>query len=338
MLCFMLYMCIIMHVQMVDILHPAVSLHWEKLMSIPTKSRIILSNYGSLVVLGDTLFIGGQDSKLYVLTLAPISWTSEATPSSFYSLTTFGSRVVIIGGIDVTSNEHTNKLWVREGREKWETSLPPMPTIRACSSAANPTTPECIVVAGGLLSHTVPTDTVEVFIHEKWYTVEPLPMAHHHLQPALHNGNLYLTGGSLMFCCRLNTLISPYIGTKERERHKDHSSWSQVPISLKTPSMYAPPVYDLDKGLPFTATMCSSGQLLVFSYCAVYAYSLCTECWICVGSPMQNSSFKYLAPLPSGELVQMNTDVGRMTLFKGKLKGTVIKYNPVNCLIDHDQN
>ncbi len=143
------------------------------------------------------------------------SWTTVETPTSYSALTTYHSQLVLIGGMEASSYEATNKLWISEHDAimNWKSSLlPPMPTRRYRSSAVTTGTPESIIVAGGQREDRTYLDTVEAFVQEQWSTCQPLPKPCLMTNSTIHNGKLYLMGGIhqgyAVFYCDLVSLIS----------------------------------------------------------------------------------------------------------------------------------
>lgn len=148
-------------------------------------------------------------------TTDPIEWKTHDTPTSGYALTTYRSQLVLIGGID-SGNKVTDKVWTSDTGTCWNSPLPTTRIKRWMSTAENIGNPECLVLAGGRGEDLEPTelDTVEVLTGETstWWTVEPLPGKCSYVKSTLHNGRLYLVGGStpdtIAYYCEVKSLIA----------------------------------------------------------------------------------------------------------------------------------
>ena len=65
-----------------------------------------------------------------------------------HALTTYKSKLVLVGGAIGNSDIATNELWLSgDGGKTWSQDLPPMPTKRTFPSAVS--TEECLIVLGG---------------------------------------------------------------------------------------------------------------------------------------------------------------------------------------------
>ena len=196
-----------------DILHPLVSLRYERLLSLKNLKKIEKQPENqTMVALGDKLFIGGNLPKIYIvhwkapMNVEPVTFD---TPVSDYALAVYRSRLIIAGGLH--AGEVTNKLWTSSDGVLWESSsLPPMPTKRASASAFDPGSPECLVVAGGrtVESGVAEMSVVEVLMHGQWSAVRSLPQACCSMHATIHNGNLYLTKHHFVLGCKLETLLA----------------------------------------------------------------------------------------------------------------------------------
>ena len=126
------------------------------------------------VFLNGKLYVGGRHlssgnhAKLYVSSADLASWMVVATPSYYFALTTYNSQLVVAGGMDVATEEITNKLWTSSNGTYWQSTLPPMPTKRISASAMSLRHPECIIVAGGEKSDDFPCGIVEVYWEKQW--------------------------------------------------------------------------------------------------------------------------------------------------------------------------
>jgi len=77
-----------------------------------------------------------------------------------------------VGGLEASTGQTTNQLWVfEEGEQTWTQPLPPMPTRRLRASVVS--TQDHLIVAGGYSSGCM-LNTVEVFDGQQWVTADPL--------------------------------------------------------------------------------------------------------------------------------------------------------------------
>lgn len=265
----------------------------------PGMDSIHFPVYKCAVVMGNKIYIRGEANKLFVVTLNATlnsgSWTVSTTPTSIYALTTYHSRLVLVGGLDTSTLKVTNKLWVSDEGVDWDTSLPPMPTRRALSSAINTGSPQYLVVAGGRVGVRVETDVVEVFAHEQWSTVQPLPYPCYGMSSTLHNGSWYLIDDSSMFCCKLAELLAPCIKTST----EIDETWFLVDDSQKI-------FYQGSCRTNFQPALISFGQRLVaFSHNGTHAYSNYTESWVHVHE-IADATEKFPIVLPTGALIMIS--------------------------------
>ena len=120
-----------------DLLHPLASLEWSEYRDMPVS---VCDAHA--VVLGNKIYIGG--GKLYpgpffgllICDFTEDSWNVLDTPTKLYTLTTYQSRLVLIGGKDLKA---TNLLWVLDEQHNadehdWVQPLPPM-TTECCKSS-----------------------------------------------------------------------------------------------------------------------------------------------------------------------------------------------------------
>lgn len=190
-----------------DLLHPSTTVHWEEYFGRVSERGVISSE---CVLWNKKLCVGivdrenfGYDgdwttAQLYpkLLVFSPdCNWwkTIHTVPISYFALTTYCSKLVLVGGKE-TELTITNKLWVSEDGSHWQPSLPPMPTKRFSSVAVNVGSPGHLVVVGGMLDYGTPLDTVEVLQGEQWSTLQPLPLKYVDIRHTVHNGNLFLVG------------------------------------------------------------------------------------------------------------------------------------------------
>lgn len=182
------------------------------------------------VVLCDRIYVGEWMPKQYPVIYTSSTtkfdskpWSEFHTPSTDYSLTTYQSKLVVVGGT-VPLLGITNKLWSTNQYPNidWQLSLPPMPTRRRFASTLNTGTPEYLVVAGGEGQDGYELiNTVEIFIKEQWSIINPLPQPCSWMTRTLHDGVLYFGYEYSAFCCNIDVLVyEPII-------------WSEITLPLK---------------------------------------------------------------------------------------------------------
>ena len=152
---------------------------------------------------------------LYVFSADFSSWKALAVPSQWFGLTTYNSKLVLVGGNEVETNKVCNKLWVSATGVNWQPSLPPMPTCRCCCTAVNPKSPECIIVAGGTCAANEALSTVEVFLNREWFSVQSLPRPSDYLRYAVFHTNLCFMENNSVFCCNLKLLLDTCVKSKD---------------------------------------------------------------------------------------------------------------------------
>lgn len=225
-----------------DILHPLADLHFEACCSLPQAMRSV-----QCMLLHNRLYVGGGNDgsilrkgwqKLYVSDLSMSSWATLDTPTELYGLTSYCSKLVLVGGRD-TSGDVTDQLWVSDTGTNWQSSLPSMPTKCFFPTAVNFGAPECILVAGGFYrrDHELKTyfiydrsNTFDLLRNGQWLTVQPLPEHVYGFTAALHDGVLYfnshLDQNSRVWYCETEKLIA-----QSGERTKDIDLWKSLSTS-----------------------------------------------------------------------------------------------------------
>ena len=105
--------------QMIDLLHPLATVHWEEWIGSPyTVSKQLVLLKGKIYLPG--LYMYDPNVNLHIQLESPC-YTG-------YGISTYRSQLVLVGGLDSTTKQPTNKVWVSDDGSKWEPSLPPLPT------------------------------------------------------------------------------------------------------------------------------------------------------------------------------------------------------------------
>ncbi len=251
--------------------------------------------------------MNGSSPELFISSLDDLSsWTTVETPTYSGALTTYHSQLVLIGGVEASSDEVTNNLWLSDLGTViyWNSSLlPPMPTRRHNSSAVTTGTPESIIVAGGEEEDDDVLDTVEALVQEQWSTCQPLPKPCSYIESTIRNGKLYLMGGIrqgyAVFYCDLVSLIS----SSQCEQTLATSLWNQFDAYERTL-------------IPL-----SMGQhLIAMSRNTINAFSPPTKSWIRVEDLPVGVTSKAAIVLPNGVLFMIGEDAEwECRAFKGSL-------------------
>ena len=57
------------------------------------------------------------------------TWETLQRPTYYSALTTYHNKLLLVGGMEASTGQTTNQLWVfEEGEQTWTQPLPPMPT------------------------------------------------------------------------------------------------------------------------------------------------------------------------------------------------------------------
>ena len=207
----------------------------------------------------------GTDS-LFISSTCLHSWTSIDLPCQFMSLTIYQSKFVLVGGL-LYNGKPTNQLLTSTTGQQWESSLPPMPTMRYETSSVSTKSPEVLVVAGGRGSNYEDLDVVEVLQGDKWLMVDLLPAPARGMLSTLHDGKLcFMRRGpreSTVFTCSCTSLISSCSKSSGNSSTK-RPLWRQI----QAPGGWG------------TIVSCSSRLVFIDSWGSVRGYSSMTRSWL----------------------------------------------------------
>ena len=121
----------------VDILHPLASLEWTQCRGPPVNvgdARAVWLKDKVYMYVGGGVTSGSlrDRARLYIYTPATNEWTILDTPVYYFTLTTYHSQLVLVGGMEYVGENFwgvfTNKLWTLCEDGQWQETLPPMPT------------------------------------------------------------------------------------------------------------------------------------------------------------------------------------------------------------------
>ena len=85
------------------------------------------SEYTQCIFLNDKIHLGGgeKNGKIFISSSELDSWTVITTPTNYYGITSYQSKLVLVGGNVTSTDLITSKLWVRDEEElDWRSSLP----------------------------------------------------------------------------------------------------------------------------------------------------------------------------------------------------------------------
>jgi len=146
------------------LLHPRATLEWRQCPNLPVGMY-----HAQAVVLNNKVYVGGgltgddtTSSNIYIYDPTMDTWETLQSPTSYSALTTYHNKLLQVGGMEASTGQTTNQLWVFEGGEQtWTQPLPPMPTRQYGASAVS--TQDHLIVAGGFNNSGHRLNTVEVF-------------------------------------------------------------------------------------------------------------------------------------------------------------------------------
>ena len=298
---------------------------------------------------GDKLYIGGggtsgtykDSARLYVYTPTTDTWdTPIDTPVCWFGLTTYHSKLVLVGGREHFS-EHiaTNRLWTLSEHGQWQETLPPMPTKRhsACSVSYR----DHLLVAGGATVDGS-LNAVEVHNDNHWSSAQPLPAGYYDLKSAILDQNWYLMGG---------TLSENLLGIGQQDKVVHYASLDSLLASCQpseTETSQPSSVWKKLTNTPnqFSSTAVFGSRLIAVggrlkkrkedpkSVSSVHAYSFHTSSWIHVGDMPHEANSTCSVVLPTGELVVVGGIPGMIALLKATLKGIILFYTVKRLLCD----
>ena len=197
---------------------------------------------------GDKLYMGGETSgtfrdeaRLYIYSPTTDTWdTSIDTPVYLFALTTYCSRLVLVGGMEyVDKNVEgsiTNKIWTLSEGNQWQETLPSMRTKRRRACAVSYS--DNLLVAGGITSDGI-SNIVEIFdtnIH--WLFAPTLPVGYYNLKSATLDDHWYLMGGdnggllaqkNAVYSASLDTLLASSQSTSQSQSSSIWKRLTDVP-------------------------------------------------------------------------------------------------------------
>ena len=304
----------------VDVLHPLISLESSKCQNLP-----VCVSHAQAVWWNDAVYVGGgctsidNDAFLYIYNLTADIWKSISAPAYNFALTTYHSRLLIIGG-KMHEGEHvivTNKIWSL-GRDTmaWELNLPAMTTKRHSASAVEYM--DNVIVAGGACKLIMSdTDVVEVYNGQCWCQVQCLPKPCSDIKSTVHNGHWYLAGkwGNQVYHASLKELIS-----------QGKNVW-KLPLPELPTNIHVLPGHTYT---PFTPILFGNRLLAIAGWNtptpSIFCFSSHINSWILRthNIEMENTFASSMIVLPTGELMVIGGFSGKCpvdNVIKVTLKG-----------------
>ena len=306
----------------VDILHPLASLEWRKCSEPPVD---VGTGGAQAVWLKDKVYIGGggttrsrrDEARLYVYCPATDTWTTLDTPVLYFSLTTYHSQLVLVGGFkyvgeSVAIGVPTNKLWTLSEDGQWQETLPPMPT--PCDSHAS-------AVSHGdhllVINEEYPNNKVYVYNGHHWASAQHPPQWLYSIKSTIIDGHWYLMGRGLRFVARKTSVYSVSLDSllascQPSETSQPSSLWKRltdVPSEQCHPVVFGNRLVAVGVGSSPTTT-------------SLHIYSSFTESWVHIGDAPFSSIYvtsPYAIVLPSNELMVMKGQEAFKATLESKL-------------------
>ena len=238
----------------------------------------------------------GSSFKLLIYNFIEDLWDTLDTPTQWYSLTTYHSQLVLVGGADPDTWRATNELWVLDEQHHWTQPLPLMTTERYQASAVSVN--DFLIVAGGCGgSHVSTLDTVEVYDGYQWTRAHTLPKACSWMKSTLHEGSWYLAGGMGQENVVYQVSLESLIATTHSEGAGQTSVWKKLPdapLEWSTPVVIRNQLITVGRGYPYSS--------------ALHTYLSSTNSWVHVGDLPVVCNCTCSLVLPTGQLLVVGGD------------------------------
>ena len=290
----------------VDILHPLTSMGWRECKQPPEN---ITSLRAQAVCLKDKVYMRGRlgvrgkrdMARLYINTPATDTWDTLDTPVYNFALTTYRSKLVLVGGREYVGENvkgrPSNKLWTLSEDGEWEETLPPMET--SCNHASAVSHEDILLVVDGHLKE------VLVYNGQYWANAQPLPeQIMLSTQCVVFDGDLFVIGEQFagtneVYSASLVSLIASCQHSKSSQSSTTvWKSFSDAPGSHCYPVVFGE-------------------RLIVVGMEAIYAYSPSNRSWTNVGGLSLSEQSCVSVVLSSNALMM----IGDRTVFKVTFRG-----------------
>ena len=281
---------------------------------------------------GDKLYVGDHtaktyedDARLYAYTPTTDTWDMDiyCTPVWSFSLTTYHSRLVLVGGReydDCSKGDITNEIWtLSEDGRQWEPdTLPPMETKRHSVCAVS--YKDHLLVAGGWTSEGS-TNVVEIYNGSHWYFAQSLPIGYDCIKSAIFDQHWYLMGGegdsdllaqnNAVHYASIDSLLANY------ELSDPSSVWKRLtnaPCQSSSTAVFG------------DRLIAVGGEEALSPISTIHAYSFQTNSWMHVGDMPFAASSTCSVVLPTGELMVIGGSGSRRfieNVWKASIKGNL---------------
>ena len=224
------------HKTLQDLLHPLTTFEWKESKKLEVRDPTLCTRavyLNGYIYIGISACFSAIHGKVYALSTDLTTWNAVTpTKREGFALTTFQSKLVLVGGKCETTKELYNTLLTSSDGTEWQDkTLPPMSAGRSEALAFSVGENEYLIVAGGVDSSNRPVNTVEVLVGQRWFSLSPLPRPCCQVRVTFHCGNVYLFGGpGSYYCqvfCRLAALKKACIEAKKN--NTDKTLWEQFP-------------------------------------------------------------------------------------------------------------
>ena len=296
----------------VDILHPLASLEWKwckaPLVDIGGAQAVWLE--GKVYVGGGTTFGNRRDAaRLYIYTPATDTWAILDTPVYRFALTTYHSRLVLVGGREYAGGSPTDKLWTLSEHRQWQEtpSLPPMPTQMPVASA---------VSHGDHLLVIDVNNNVYIYDGDHWESAEHPPHQLYYISSTVFNDHWHILGqrvlssrGNEVYSASLDSLVA---SSQPSETSEPSSVWKRInnlPNEICYSAVFGNRLIAIGDGSPYTTT-------------SLYAYSSFTQSWVHICDAQFTSGGAALCAiaLPSNELMVVRGQMAFKVIIKSEYR------------------
>jgi len=210
----------------------------------PCKQLPVGMRDAQTVFLNGKVYVGGgitegsvqADCTVYAYDFFDDAWDPLPTsPVSLAALVAWRGLLLLVGGIDASTGDCSNKIWTfDEESQSWiNPPISCMQTARSCATAV--VYRNRIIVLGGQDAEKCSISSVLIYdeIRQQWLEAEQLPTTCSPLKSATNGEDLYLVDQEkAMFCTSLESLVESTINRPKRR------VWTVFPSTpLKFPSI-----------------------------------------------------------------------------------------------------
>ena len=250
---------------------------WQHCTQLPVAMRD-----AQTVFLNGKVYVGGGiteggvrvDCTVYAYDFFDDAWDPLPTsPVRLAALVAWRGLLLLVGGIDASTNDCSNKIWAfdEEGRRWINPPISCMQTARSCATAV--VYRNRIIVLGGMDANNHSISSVLIYdeIQQQWLEAEQLPTTCSPLKSATNGEDLYLVDQEkAMFCVSLESLVESTINKPKQ------NVWTAFPSApLKFPSIQI--------FRTFLLSVCGWESDGDEYHSAIYAYSPEIQSWVKVG-------------------------------------------------------